>query len=129
MSLESITQTEAPVVAYIVPRPPESGAWLPVAFYTQSRSGFHVGIPDADLLKDAIYSRADMNELEADGAVHKVAFPSCLGTTQIVWITPERDVYIADEENPIDDPCKVKLVLEEMTTTPTPSSADPHQSR
>src|ERR1039458_9111723 len=87
-------------LTHFVPRPPESEAWVQVAFFVST------DIPDSFLCgfdtKRPI-SAEDLNERVENGTTEKLLCRVDIDESKRVWISPACDIWVADAQYPLGD--------------------------
>lgn len=99
-------KTDRRVIVAIQLRTTEVGKWIRHVFLTKpvdQAENFPVYLGFAT-------DKPKMQEDFSEGSLLFLSTPQSINNTQRVWLTPEGDVFIARNEDPINDPSKSLIV-------------------
>jgi len=93
-------------VTHFVPRPPEPDAWVQVAYFTRTDE---TGIYFCGLNLDRPYSEEEIKQRVAANTVEELPVQVPIMKGKTVWISPDCDIWVAAEDDPLNDAHKVRV--------------------
>jgi hypothetical protein len=105
------------VVTHYSRRIPDKEHWITLPIVTR-RLGEGTGPYFFGLDTSGQFSAEDIQEKEASGGLKRLPRPYVLPDDKALWLTPELDVFIASETNPIADSSKILIDTDVLPDSP-----------
>jgi hypothetical protein len=88
-------------------RPKEAGAWIPLVYFTQREGelNYYFGLEFQRPI-----SQEEINRRIESGTVVALNKHQPIRLTEILWLTSEEQIFIADKKDPKGDP-KIRAVI------------------